>query len=118
VNNTNFTNDKILQIVWLAAKYAVTPNIDIIGAWYHECQNSFATGANAGCTTAISALCSGTLDGLSLVADWRFARHMDVYAGLMWTQVTNGFASGFLSLPPGGNKTSNWDPGVTLRYQF
>jgi predicted porin len=118
VNNTNFTNDKILQIVWLAAKYSVTPNIDIIGAWYHEWQNSFATGANAGCTTAISALCSGTLDGLSLVADWRFARHMDVYAGLMWTQVTNGFASGFLSLPPGGNKTSNWDPGVTLRYQF
>lgn len=118
VNNTNFTNDKVLQTVWLGTKYSIAPTLDIIGAWYHEWQNSFATGANAGCTTVISPGCSGTLDGLSLVADWRLERHVDVYAGVMWTQAANGFASGFLSLPPGGNKASNWDPGVTLRYQF
>jgi predicted porin len=118
VNNTNFTNNKVLQTVWLAAKYSVAPSLDIVGAWYHEWQNSFATGANAGCATVISTQCSGTLDGLSLVADWRFARHMDLAVGVMWTQVTNGFASGFLSIPPGGNKSSNWDPGATLRYQF
>jgi predicted porin len=121
-NNTNFPNDKILQTAWIGAKYSVTPALDITGAYYHEWQNSFGAGALAGCNTVVSSQCSGTLDAVSLVVDWRFARHMDMYAGAMWSQVTNGLASGFLQTngTPGntGNKANSVDPGIGLRYQF
>ena len=124
-NNTNFTTDKIVQTVWFGAKYAVTRDLDITGAYYHQNQNSFINGPAATstnptgtCTTAVSAGCSGQLDALSFVADWRFARHFDVYAGIMWTQAQNGLINGFLLATPGVNKISAYDPGVGLRYQF
>ena len=127
VNNTNFINTRTLQTAWIGAKYSITPALDITGAYYHEWQNSFATGANAGCTDASASQCSGSLDIVSLVADWRFARHMDMYAGVTWSQAQNGLASGFLQAngtPAGGtiaagpNKASSFDPGIGLRYQF
>ena len=123
-NNANFTTDKILQTAWIGVKYAVTPALDITGAYYHEWQNSFVNGSNltGTCNTAVASSCSGTLDAVSLVVDWRFARHMDMYAGAMWSQVQNGLASGFLlanGLPGAtGNKASAVDPGIGLRYQF
>jgi predicted porin len=127
VNNTNFTNDKILQTAWVGARYSFLPSLDITGAYYHEWQNSFGTGAVAGCTDARSSQCSGTLDAVSLVVDWRFAKHIDMYAGVMWSQVQNGLANGFLQAngtatgginAAGSNKASSYDPGIGLRYQF
>ena len=121
-NNTNFPNDKILQTAWIGAKYSIMPNLDIAGAYYHEWQNAYGTGAVAGCNTVASSQCSGTLDAVSLVVDWRFARHVDMYAGAMWSQAANGLASGYLQTngTPGNtsNKASSVDPGVGLRYQF
>jgi predicted porin len=120
--NNNFPNDKILQTAWIGARYSVTPALDITGAYYHEWQNSFAAGANAGCSTVVSSQCSGTIDAVSLVVDWRFARHMDMYAGAMWSQAANGLANGFLQTngTPGNtsNKANSIDPGIGLRYQF
>jgi predicted porin len=126
INNSNFTNERVLQTGWIGAKYSITPALEIAGAYYHEWQNSFATGANTGCTDARASQCAGTLDAVSLVADWRFARHVDFYAGVMWSQVQNGLASGFLQAngTPAGttvgtaNKASSYDPGIGLRYQF
>jgi predicted porin len=123
-NNANFPNDKILQTAWIGVKYSVTSSLDVTGSYYHEWQNAFAASgsANAGCNSVISSQCSGTLDAVSLVVDWRFARHMDMYAGAMWSQVQNGLANGFLQTngTPGntGNKANSVDPGVGLRYQF
>jgi predicted porin len=127
INNTNFNNEKVLQTGWIGTKYAITPNLDIAGAYYYEWQNSFATGVNAGCTDARASQCSGSLDAVSLVVDWRFAKHVDMYAGVMWSQVQNGLANGFLQAngtnagginAAGGNKASSYDPGIGLRYQF
>jgi hypothetical protein len=58
------------------------------------------------------------LDAVSFVGDWRFARHFDAYAGVMWSQVQNGLANGFLLAGATGNKASSYDPTVGLRYQF
>ena len=131
VNNAAFPSDKILQTAWFGVRYSITPNLDITGAYYHEWQNTFATSTAtlAGCAAlgSSSSQCSGTLDAVSLVADWRFARHMDVYAGLMWSQATGGIANGFIgatvtntgaALTNPSNRSSNVDPGVGLRYQF
>jgi predicted porin len=121
-NNTNFTSDKILQTVWVGAKYSATRDIDLTLAYYHESQNSFIIGNGSNptgtCNNASSAGCSGQLDAVSFVADWRFARHFDAYAGVMWSQVQNGLVNGFLLATPGVTKLSVYDPGVGLRYQF
>ena len=129
VNNTNYLTDKHLQIFWAGVKYAVTPTLDLIGAYYGERQNSFVNSTNptGTCTTAISSACSGALDAASFVIDWRFARQFDLYAGFMYSQKTNGFANGFIltSTNPAVaatyntfNKVSAYDPGIGLRYQF
>ena len=129
-NNTNFTTDKVLQTAWVGVRYAITPALDITGAYYHEWQNSFVNSTNptGTCSTAIATSCSGTLDAVSMVIDWRFARHVDVFAGVMWSQLNNGLASGFLlangsnsgvnNNVTGSNHASSFDPGVGLRYQF
>jgi predicted porin len=121
-NNTNFTTDKVLQVFWAGAKYSVRSDIDLTVAYYHEWQNSYVIGNGTNptgtCSSAVSAGCSGTLDAVSFVADWRLARHFDAYAGVMWSQVQNGLASGFLLAGATGNKASSYDPTVGLRYQF
>lgn len=130
-NNTAFPSDKILQTAWFGVRYGITSSLDITGAYYHEWQNQFATNAGtiAQCAAdgVASSQCAGTLDAVSLVADWRFARHVDLYAGVMWSQVTNGLANGFVAAatnnagvtnPLGPNKAANIDPGVGMRYQF
>jgi predicted porin len=131
LTNTNFTTDKVLQTAWFGVRYSITPALDITGAYYHEWQNSFVIGNGTNptgtCNTAASAGCSGTLDAVSLVLDWRFAKHVDAFAGVMWSQVNNGLANGFLLAngtnagginAAGGNHASSFDPGVGLRYQF
>ena len=127
-------NDRILQTAWFGVRYAITPALDITGAYYHEWQNNFATGTNAtfGTTAAACAAlstnsgqCSGTLDAVSLVVDWRFAKHVDVFAGIMYSQVNGGLASNFVVnnvgttvQAVGRTSSSNYNPGVGLRYQF
>jgi predicted porin len=113
-NNANFTTDKILQVFWGGVRYAVRPDVDLSVAYYHEEQNSFQSGAvNVGgvCTTSALGQCSGQLDAASFVADYRFAKRFDTYFGIMWSQVRNGLANGFL-------QRSSIDPTVGLRFQF
>ena len=123
-NNTNFTTDKILQTFWVGARYAATKDIDLTVAYYHESQNSFIVGNGTNptgtCSSSISSGCSGQLDAVSFVADWRFARHMDVFAGVMWSQAQNGLINGFVlnTVPGVTSKISVYDPGVGVRYQF
>ena len=109
VNNAAFfTNKKVLQVFWTGAKYAVRDDIDLIAAYYHEQQNSFQ---GNGCSNNTFAACSGQLDAVSIVADYRFAKRFDVYAGAMFSKVSNGLSSGFLN-------TSTIDPTVGLRFTF
>jgi predicted porin len=108
VSNTGFPNAKDLQVFWAGAKYAVRSDVDLIAAYYHEQQDSFGP---VGCSNASLATCSGQLDALSFVVDYRFAKRFDAYAGAMYSQVSNGLASGFL------NK-STIDPTVGMRFQF
>ena len=53
----------------------------------------------------------GTLDAVSLNVDWKFAKKFDLYAGMMFSQVRNGSANGYLF-------RSNLAPTAGLRFQF
>jgi predicted porin len=83
--------------------------VDLAAAYYGYRQNSYGTGANAGCTSNNSTSCSGALNGLSLSADWRFTKRFDAYGGALWTSVRDGLSSGYLN-------TSNIATTVGIRY--
>ena len=108
VSNTAFPNKRDLQVFWAGAKYAVRSDIDLIVAYYHQQQNSFGV---INCSNSSLSTCSGQLDAVSFVVDYRFAKRFDAYAGAMYSQVANGLANGFLN-------RSTIDPTVGLRFQF
>jgi predicted porin len=123
-NNTPFSTTRHWQTAWVGARYAVRSDLDLTLAYYHEEQSSFQAGPPtarinvAGCTNSSLAQCSGQLDAVSFVADWRFAKRFDAYAGIMWSQVANGLANGFLSKKPGSDVTSNYSPSAGLKFSF
>jgi len=108
INNNAFANDKVLQVSWIGAKYSFSKDWDITGAWYHYDQNSFK---GNGCSDTSASSCSGSLDAYSLMTDYRFSKRFDVYAGAMWSKVSDGLASGFLH-------TSTVDPMIGARFKF
>ena len=111
LNQTAYTNPKKLDVFWAGAQVAVTPKLSIWLAYYNVHQNSYATGANAGCTTAVSSGCSGDLQAFSAAAIYSFNQHFDIYTGFMASNVTNGFSSGYLF-------TNEIDPTAGVRLRF
>jgi predicted porin len=123
INNTNINNtafgrngigNRILQVMWVGAKYAVTEDLDVIGGYYHYIQDSFfgtAAGGPAPCSGSEHSQCSGTFDAVSAAIDWRFAPKWDLYFGAMFSQVNGGLANGFIA-------RNNIDPTLGLRFRF
>jgi predicted porin len=93
---STYLNDKDLQVFWGGVRYTVIPDLDLTAAYYGYKQNSYATGADAGCNTTKAGSCSGTTDDLSFDADYRLSKRFDVYAGVMYTGVKDGQANGYL----------------------
>jgi predicted porin len=116
INNTNINNtafnagDKLFHVFWTGVKYAVTGNLDVIGAYYHYDQPAFGVPVNCANAAAFPN-CHGTFDAVSFVVDWQFAKKFDAYAGLMFSQVNGGLANGFLN-------RNTIDPTVALRFRF
>jgi predicted porin len=152
VNNNNYASDKNLNIFWVGVKYSITPTLDIAAAYYGQRFGYFTVGAGTAGTTGLGAYantptgvaasatqaalcaansaassgCAGGQDMVSLAIDWRFARHVDMYAGVAWNQKFGGAANGFMLSTNNGtltgaavnNHVSTFDPGIGLRYQF
>jgi predicted porin len=95
VNNTAYDIQKTMQIYWGGLKWSFTPDFDFTAAYYGYKQNSFATGKDAGCTTTVSSGCSGNLNAISGLLDYRLTKRFDVYFGSMWSGVQNGLANGY-----------------------
>jgi len=110
VNSTAYTNQKILRVGWMGARFAVRPDLDIAVGAYHYNQNDYNTVA---CTNGglSASSCAGTLDALSAMIDYRPLGRLDVYAGVMWSQVTGGLASGYLN-------RQNVAPSIGMRLKF
>jgi predicted porin len=95
-------SDETFQIMWAGAKYGITQDLDVIGAYYHYIQNQFAgeftTSKGVTSTTcAIAAAhsnCAGSFDVYSAVLDWRFLPKWDAYIGAMYSAAFGGIANG------------------------
>jgi predicted porin len=157
VNNNNYVTTRNQNAFWVGVKYSITPALDIAASYYGIRQDFFTQGAGPAATafsnspnaaslnlgsvaaqqaacaanSASQSNCSGAEDAVSVVVDWRFARHVDVFAGVGWSQRQGGLANGFLTSNNNGQNTttngvcancattvSSWNPGVGLRYQF
>ena len=109
--NTAYDNNKILTVFWGGVKYPATPQLDLMAAFYGYHQDSFATGANTGCSGTQSSGCSGRESSFSLVADYKFAKRFDGYLGTFWTDVQDGLAFGFLN-----KSTLTTTAGIRFRF--
>lgn len=125
VNNAAYGNSKILQVYWAGGKYSINPSLDVTLAYYGYHQNAYSTeAAIAGCSTAESAACSGLLNAVSAMVDWRISKRFDVYAGTFWNEVKNGLAAGFLLTSPNAKGVSTTDTAanitttVGMRFKF
>jgi predicted porin len=92
---STYVNDKTLQVYWAGVRYTVIPELDLVGAYYGLKQNAYGTGADAGCSTNKSGTCSGTEDVISFDAVYRLSKRFDAFAGVMYSGVHDGLASGF-----------------------
>jgi predicted porin len=95
--NNAYDINKTLEVFWGGIKWPITPNLDLMAAYYGYKQNSFATGKNLGCTGTSSSGCSGTENAASAVLDYKFTKRFDAYVGTFWTSVNDGLASGYLN---------------------
>jgi predicted porin len=111
-NNTAYAAaDKVLQVYWTGARYAVTDQFTVAIAYYGEKQNAYATGADAGCSSVVSSKCSGNFNSASIALDYHFTKRLDTYAGAMWSNVSHGLANGYLN-------TTMIDPTIGIRFSF
>lgn len=148
-NNYNFA--KVLNTFWTGVRYSVPDewlhgygSLDLAAGFYYQSQNNFnftvdkrgfTLGAACTGTGAFisSNKCAGSQDAISFMADWRPLKRIDVYAGVMYSNVYGGLANGFTQTytyfapTPKGKiftasatsaHTSNWDPTIGIRIRF
>jgi predicted porin len=121
VQANTYVNPKDLQIAWVAGKYSILPNLDFDAAYYYIQQNTYTnaatkyntggsgTKAGIGCGPnldpaiagsapqgANAAACAGNEFALSAALDWRLLKRLDLYTGVMYSEVTGGLANGFI----------------------
>ena len=145
INNGSLPHAKLLDTVWIGAKYSYNPKTEITVSYYHVNQNAYGFAANTSgvsntASTSLatcnlqayvsnvngvtingtkyayqaaprSSACSGTLDAVSGYIDYHFTKRFDVYAGVMYSVVGGGLASGYYN-------ANNWSPSAGVRFTF
>ncbi len=98
-NDNAYAHEKILQVYWAGVRYTVLPELDLVAAYYGLHQSNFATTAtatvNPSCSTNVSGTCRGTEDVISFDGVYRLSKRFDAYAGVMYSGVKDGLASGY-----------------------
>jgi predicted porin len=108
VNNAAYAIHRVEKVSWVGVRYSVTDKLDVIGAYYRYDQNSYK---GNGCSDTSAGSCSGQLQDVSAVADYRLTKRFDVYGGVNHSSVAGGLASGFL-------QTKSTAPVVGVRFTF
>jgi len=94
----------------------------LTGAYYHVSQNSWTIGLGPtgtqgiGCSGA-GLLCAGDFNEASFSADYVFNKHYDVYAGINYSQVTDGLANGFAGTTKDGTTGSEDQTTVMVGFR-
>jgi hypothetical protein len=111
ITNNAYLDPKLVRVYWTGVRYTVIHGLDLTAAYYSVHQNAYGTKTLADCTTTAHSVCSGSLEGFSFDADYRFNVHFDAYLGAMYSGVHDGMASGYLY-------STNINPTIGFRYKF
>ncbi len=117
---------KVLDSEWGGAKYETGP-WTLAAAFYHTDQNqyvaySYTAGGPQTCAAGRSlakngpenpqaSQCSGEFNQVSVLVDYTFTKHFDVYAGASWSNISGGMASGYLQ-----NENAGVITGMRLKF--
>jgi len=121
VQANTYVNPKILQVAWVGEKYSILSNVDFDAAYYYVDQNNYTdaatkyniggtkTKAGVGCGPNLdpaipgstpqgsnAGACAGSEYALSAVLDWRPVKRLDLYTGVMYSEVSGGIANGYI----------------------
>jgi hypothetical protein len=136
ITANNFNIQKVLNTFWFGARWKVPPlgylrNLEAMAGFYYQGQNNFNTAACTGQGAFISSSkCAGSQTGLSFLLDWKPVKRVDIYAGVLLSNVYGGLANGFFStssvvlpgtatvLTVNTARTQNYDPTVGIRIRF
>jgi predicted porin len=108
----NINDSAEYNMEWVGARYTVNTNWNLSAAYYHSTQNSWTIGKGPtgndgiGCSAA-GLLCAGDFNEVSTVVDYVFNKHYDLYAGVNWSEVTDGLANGFVGTTVGTSGSEN-----------
>ena len=116
---------RIQQTEWAGATYSVGPWAFSI-AYYHLSQNAFLTTGSGGATCAMQTSnnvatgaignktgsnCPGDYNQGSVLIEYTFSKHFDVYGGVSYSEASGGVASGYIN-----DNTALFLTGVRLRF--
>jgi predicted porin len=126
-NTTAYNAMRVVNVPFIGAKYAINPQLDVSGAFYWETQNNYNSSATPCAYVKTSfvqpngnvinvlrennSACAGTQDAISAMIDYRPLKRVDLYAGVMVSNVYGGLANGYLA-------TQNIAPTAGLRVKF
>jgi predicted porin len=112
VTTNNFNIPRVRDTLWTGARYAVLRNLELAAGVYWENQSNFNPGLCTGSGSATSSSrCAGNRWSTSFLVDYRVTPRLNLYAGVLFSEVSGGLASGFLH-------TSNIAPTAGLRFRF
>jgi hypothetical protein len=119
--------NRIANVFFFGGKYAITPQLDVAAAYYYLEQNNYnstTTPCAYANTTFVqpngyhlvvsrinNGSCAGSQDAISFLIDYRPVKRVDLYAGVMISNVYHGLANGFQA-------TQNIAPTAGLRVKF
>ena len=136
VVNNAYNINRMVNVWYTGIRYDITPQFDVVGAFYILGQNNYnftvnsRTGvtAPAPCTVApttgvkpngapftiyrvSSGKCGGTTDFISALIDYRPVPRVDMYAGVMVSNVYGGLANGYYA-----TQTINPTAGIRIKF--
>ncbi len=119
VEDNNLDSEKLVQIWWTGAKYAINSKTEITYSWYQQRQNDFRVPSTCSPVAGFRSSCAGTLNETSLYADHHFTKRFDAFAGIAYSYVTGGLA---IAIPHGPgvpyNYPNNVAPTIGGRFAF
>ncbi len=136
-----YNNNKVLQTLWTGVRWSALDNLDLSVGYYFQWQNNYNFAINSkGFTVAAactgqgafisSARCAGGQSALSFMADYKPTKRIDIYAGVMVSDVFGGLANGYFNYQQAYNPvtkqlvavphafTNFIDPTIGIRVRF
>ncbi len=144
VTSDAYNYPRVLNTVWTGFKWYLRDNLSVAMGFSYQDQNNFNFSVNSSGLTVPAACtgtgafissnkCAGSQDAVSLLIDYRPVGRVDLYVGVMLSNVYGGLANGFTQTytyyapAPHGKiftatattaNTQEWDPTLGVRIRF